>query len=245
MAGTKSYLIERQIPAHHPPPLWSTHGRLRHQSGQRDTIACTPTETRGDSAGGAVSDRLGVRAPDSDVSLLAGLAAGDADLEIAFLGRFQNRVYGLARGLVGDRHLAEDVAQETFLRAWRHARAYDPSRGSVATWLLAITRNVAIDVLRRRKVVPIDPHLLLSRVPRTPAKAPDELAVDTEVASCLGEVLRGLPSEQCRAVVRAFFYGQTAREISALEGVPLGTAKTRIRLGMIKLRATLAETATF
>jgi RNA polymerase sigma factor (sigma-70 family) len=244
MPETKSYLIEREIPDTIPrrygrPPVASATNQARETRSW-----CTPTNTRGDSDRGAVSDWHAVSAPDSDMGLLAGLAAGDADLEIAFLRRFQNRVYGLARGLVGDPHLAEDIAQETFLRAWRHARAFDPSRGSVATWLLAITHNVAIDVLRRRRVVPIDPSLLLSLMPHTPAKAPDDLAVDTDVASRLGEGLRGLPSEQCRAVVAAFFYGQTAREISAFEGIPLGTTKTRIRLGMIKLRATLAQKAT-
>jgi RNA polymerase sigma factor (sigma-70 family) len=215
---------------------WSPPPPIRPEIPDRGSLLPAPEGTR---PGETVSDYPTVRAPDSDASLLAGLAAGDTDREIAFLRRFQNRVYGLARGLVGDPALAEDVAQETFLRAWRHAPAYDPGRGSVATWLLAITRNVAIDVLRQRKVVPIDPHLLLSLAPHMPATAPDERAVETDAASCLREVLRGLPSEQCRAVVRAFLYGQTAPEISAFEGIPLGTAKTRIRLGKIKLRAAL------
>lgn len=244
MAETRSHQIERQIPdsirRHHGRPVAASATNQARGTGSW----CTPTDTGGDAARGTVSDYSTWRAPDSDASLLAGLAAGDTDQEIAFLRRFQNRVYGLARGLIGDPTLAEDVAQETFLRAWRHAQAYDPDRGSVSTWLLAITRNVAIDVLRRRKVVPIDPYLLLTLVPHTPATAPDERAVETDAASGLREVLRSLPSEQCRAVVRAFFYGQTAQEISALERIPLGTAKTRIRLGKIKLRATLAEKTT-
>ncbi len=245
MPETKSDLIDPEI----SEDIRRRHGRptvafATNKAGETRSWH-TPAATGRDPARGAVSDRHTVRAPDPDVGLLAGLAAGDADLEIAFLRRFQNRVYGVARSLVGDPGLAEDLAQETFLQAWRHARAFDPRRGSVATWLLAITRNMAIDALRRRRVLPIDPYLLHSLVPDPPAKAPDESAVDTDVASCLGEVLRGIPPEQCRAVVRAFFDGQTAQEISVLEGIPLGTAKTRIRLGLTKLRAKLTEEAIF
>ena len=173
--------------------------------------------------------------PGSDESLLAGLVANDADLEAAFVRRFQGRVYGLARLLVGETLLAEDVAQEAFLRAWRHAPDFDPRRGSVTTWLLTITRNLAIDALRRRRAVPVDLDLL-GLEPDTQAKAPDELAADADAGSRLREAIGHLPPEQRRAVMLAFFYGQTAREISITERIPLGTAKTRIRLGMTKLR---------
>jgi hypothetical protein len=81
----------------------------------------------------------------SDESLVAGLAAGDTNATEAFIARFQRRVYGLARAITRDDVLAEDVAQEALLRAWRHASAYDARRGSVVTWLLTITRNLAID----------------------------------------------------------------------------------------------------
>src|SRR5947199_9763151 len=87
----------------------------------------------------------------SDESLLAGLGSGDRRAASAFVGRFERRVYGLALTVVGDRVLAEDVAQEALTRAWRHAEAYDPRRGSVATWLLTITRNLAIDAIRLRR----------------------------------------------------------------------------------------------
>jgi RNA polymerase sigma factor (sigma-70 family) len=175
-------------------------------------------------------------APNCDEILLSGFASGEADMAVAFVRRFQDRVYGLARRLVGETPLAEDVAQEAFLRAWRHARAFDPQRGSVTTWLLAITRNLAIDALRRRQAVPVQPDLLVGPGPEPPAKPPDELAVDADASSRLRQVIGHLPPEQRRAVVRACLYGQTAQEISISEGIPLGTAKTRIRLGMIKLR---------
>jgi RNA polymerase sigma factor (sigma-70 family) len=171
----------------------------------------------------------------SDESLLAGLAVGDAAACTAFVRRFQRRVYGLALGLVGDSGAAEDVAQEAFVRAWRHAQVYDARRGSVATWLLAITRNLAIDTLRMRRPPPADPESILA-LPQVGPAVDDTVAASHAVAA-LGNVLRRLPDEQRRALLLAAFYGYTAREISEAEGVPLGTAKTRIRSAMLKLRA--------
>jgi RNA polymerase sigma factor (sigma-70 family) len=176
---------------------------------------------------------------DPDEILIAGLATGDHDAEVAFVRHFEFRVYGLAFRLVRDKALAEDIAQEAFLRAWRHAADFDPSRGSVTTWLLAITRNVAIDALRRRRAEPVDPELLKSLEPDVQAKSPDELVADNDAASRLRGVIGHLPTEQRRALVLAFFYGRTAHEISISEGIPLGTAKTRIRAAMTKLRAAL------
>src|SRR6187455_2019819 len=89
-----------------------------------------------------------------DEALLSGLAAGDPDAATAFTRRFQSRVYGLVLMIVRDEGTAEDVAQETFVRAWKHARSYDPRRGRVATWLLTIARNLAIDVVRVKRAEP-------------------------------------------------------------------------------------------
>ncbi len=186
----------------------------------------------------AAGDQIESYPPGSDETLLAGLAARDAHLEAAFVQRFQGRVYGLARLLVGESHLAEDVAQQAFLRAWRHAPSFDPRRGSVTTWLHSITRNLAIDALRRRRAVPVSLDMLMLE-PDPQAKAPDEAAANADAGSRLREAIGHLPVEQRRAVMLAFFYGQTAREISIADRIPLGTAKTRIRLGLVKLRAAL------
>src|SRR4051794_2175307 len=99
----------------------------------------------------------------SDEALLAGLASGDADDAAAFVRRFQHRVYGLAWTIVRDEDLADEVAQDTFVRAWRHAAGYDPRRGRVAAWLLTIARNVAIDRARIRRIAPADPDIIASR----------------------------------------------------------------------------------
>src|SRR5918999_3019017 len=175
----------------------------------------------------------------SDETLLAGLGSGDSQAAAAFVRRFQGKVYGLAHTIVGDPMTAEEVAQETFTRAWRHANAYDPRRARVSTWLLSIARNVAIDQLRMRRHQPVDPEAFFSLEIASGEATPDDRAIAGDNAARLRAALKDLPVEQRRALVFAAFYGRTGREISELEGVPLGTVKTRIRTAMIKLRSIL------
>jgi RNA polymerase sigma factor (sigma-70 family) len=177
----------------------------------------------------------------SDEALLTGLALGDPDLEVAFIRRFQRRVYGLAISLVSDSPLAEDIAQEALLRAWRHAPSFDARRGSVATWLLAITRNLAIDALRLRRALPTDPAVLVDLMAEDGGRSPADAAIAADSASHLREAIATLPLDQRRALVLAAFSGQTAQEIALAEGIPLGTAKTRIRSAMGKLRSVLVQ----
>jgi len=175
----------------------------------------------------------------SDEALVAGLASGDAEAATAFVRRFQARVFGLALTMLGERAVAEEVAQETFLRAWRHAGAYDPRRGGVATWLLSIARNLAIDRLRMKRIDPIDPAELGDPAARLWA-AGEPGAGDDELVD-LREAIASLPAEQRRALLLAAMFGYTAREIGAMEDTPLGTAKTRIRTALIKVRGALEE----
>jgi RNA polymerase sigma-70 factor (ECF subfamily) len=181
---------------------------------------------------GSHADRL------PDETLLAGLGAGDADLAVAFVRRFQRVVYGVALTVTRDPVTAEDVAQQAFEQAWRHAQVYDSRRGSVRAWLTTIAHNLAIDVLRARTSAPVDPAdlpALLTAVTDTP----ERLAVARDSAAGLRRALGQLPGAQARAVAMAGIYGMTARQIAVTEGIPLGTAKTRIRDGMLKLRAAL------
>ena len=175
----------------------------------------------------------------TDESLLAGLASGDPEQAAAFVRRFQGRVYGLALAVLRDPAAAEEVAQETFLRVWRHADAYDPRRGRVATWLLTITRNLASDVLRLRRSDPVDPEDLVGLADPSPDPDPEEKLVAEESRRALLRAMSDLPEDQRRALVMAAFQGRTAREIGEVEGIPLGTAKTRIRSAMLKLRSAL------
>jgi RNA polymerase sigma factor (sigma-70 family) len=171
----------------------------------------------------------------SDETVLAAMGAGDADAAAVFVRRFQSRVYGLALTMLRDPELAEDVAQETFLRAWRHAGTYDARRGRVPTWLLTIARNAALDRARMRSVTPVDPNVIVAELDRT---GRDE-GVDVPERDRLRSAVAELPPDQRRALVLAMYAGRTAREISELDGVPLGTVKTRIRAAMSRLRATL------
>jgi len=179
----------------------------------------------------------------SDEALLAGMAADDRDASLAFVRRFQQRVYGLARLVTGDTHLAEDVAQEAFVRAWRSAASYDTRRGTVAAWLTTITRNLAIDAVRLRRATPVDPEEIFAQLLIAPGPGPADAADAADTASLLLAALADLPVDQRRAVVLAVYLGRTAREVADGEGVPLGTAKTRIRSGLLRLRAAL-ETVT-
>jgi RNA polymerase sigma-70 factor (ECF subfamily) len=175
----------------------------------------------------------------ADEALVAGLAVGDPDAALAFVRRFQRRVFGCALAVVGDAGRAEDVAQEAFVRAWRHAAVYDSRRASVATWLLTITRNLAIDAVRVERVRPADLLDVIDLTQADTATGPADLATRTAEVDRVIAALRVLPPDQRRAVVLASVHGRTAAEISEIEGIPLGTAKTRVRSGLMKLRGEL------
>ncbi len=179
----------------------------------------------------------------SDDVLLAAVAVGDGMAMATFTRRYQARVFGLARSVVGDPETAADVAQEAFIRAWRHAGAYDARRGSAVGWLLVITRNVAIDARRMRRPEPRDPdtfaqlELEATGTQSSPA-ASAELAYEV---TRLRAALSRLPVVQRRALVLATIGGRTAAEVSEAEGIPLGTAKTRIRAALARMRVSLAD----
>jgi RNA polymerase sigma-70 factor (ECF subfamily) len=175
----------------------------------------------------------------SDESLLAAMGAGDPQAAAAFLRRFQARVYGLAFTVVRDRGTAEEVAQETFVRAWQHAAAYDSRRGRVSTWLLSIARNLAVDRIRTKRAQPIDPEVLMSMELPSNEPDPERAGMNAHESVRVHRALLTLPPEQRQALLLASFYGRTAREISELEDVPIGTVKTRIRTAMTKLRSEL------
>jgi RNA polymerase sigma-70 factor (ECF subfamily) len=175
----------------------------------------------------------------SEESLLAGLASADPDTAAAFIRRFQGRVFGLAYTILGDRETATEVAQDAFVRAWRYAAAFDPRRGSVTTWLLTITRNLAIDAARVRRAVPVDPAVFNALRLVDPEPEPgDDMTTGRELTR-LRHAVTELPPEQQRCLLLAVFNGLTAREISELDDVPLGTVKTRIRTAFGKLRSSL------
>jgi len=172
----------------------------------------------------------------SDEALLAGMASGDDLAATAFVRRFQGRVFGLALRMLGDSAAAEDIAQEALTRAWKHASVFDARKGAVSTWVLTIARNLAIDALRVRRSVPTRDDELA----RLTASAGTDGAIDAVGTNeTVRLALASVPDDQRRALVLAGLYGFTAAEIADAEGIPLGTAKTRIRAGLMRFRGAL------
>jgi RNA polymerase sigma factor (sigma-70 family) len=190
----------------------------------------------------------------SDEALLAGYATGDPDAAAVFVRRFQSKVVGLALLITRDQADAEEVAQDAFVRAWRYAASYDPRRGAVGGWLMGITRNVALDRVRvadRRRPLRLvaDPafEALLDPAGQggsaTDAGDLAEFAGRRDELARVATSLRALPAEQRQALVAVTLLGLSAREYAEGAGVPLGTAKTRVRLGLRKLRERLGVVA--
>lgn len=178
-----------------------------------------------------------------DETLLARFAASDPAASAAFIERFGRRVFGLALTIVGDAKAAEDVAQEALVRAWRHAAVFDARRASVLTWLLTITRNAAIDSVRARRALAFDPDDRIFRSLTDSRRGPADVVEVYDDVARLREALVRLPDAQRRAVVLAGVWGLSAREIAEREGVPVGTAKTRIRIALRRLRVALVRPA--
>lgn len=173
-----------------------------------------------------------------DDLLLAGLGAGDPQAALVFVRRFQRTVFGVALAVVGDRALAEDIAQQAFERAWRHAGLYDPRRGSVRTWLTRIVHNLAVDAVRVHRPVPVDPQDLVPLIAAI-TDSPEDHTLARESGAELRDALAALPPQQARAVVMAAVHGMTAQEIAGIEQIPVSTAKSRIRAAMTKLHQAL------
>ena len=173
-----------------------------------------------------------------DAALLARIALGDERACRSFVDRHAAAMLGLAIGLCRDRGLAEDVTQRAFERVWRHAGSFDADRASARTWVLMITRRLAIDELRRRRPQPLAPEDLAQVLAPAPSDTEQAALRDAE-RDVVARALALLPEEQRRAVVLATLGGRSAAEVAVIDGIPLGTAKTRIRLGLRRLRTSL------
>ena len=173
----------------------------------------------------------------TDQELLSMMAAGDSSAFGVFFDRYSSRVLGLLVKFVRRREDAEDLLQATFCEAWRRAPSFDPSRSRCDFWLLLIARSRALDHLRFRR-----PAAELTAVPE-PAKDLDLAGglERVEASDRLREALQRLPEEQRRAIELAFFAGLTHEQIANKLEAPLGTIKTRIRLGMNRLRDCLRD----
>jgi RNA polymerase sigma-70 factor (ECF subfamily) len=180
---------------------------------------------------------MNLRSPDADRALIARINGREADALGHLYDRYSARLMGLAHRILGDTGEAEEVLQEVFLWVWKSAASFDPSRGTVLAWLLVATRSRAIDRLRTRR-----PAVRAGlRAVETLPDAPSGEDVEADSASREWEALcraaiAELPEDQRRALELAYFDGLTHQEISEKTSTPLGTVKTRVRLGLMKLR---------
>ncbi len=168
-----------------------------------------------------------------DQELIARIRERDAHALTELYERYANRVYSLAIAIVGGRETAQEVTQDTFLKVWRHPEHYRSDQGHFAAWLLTIARHCAIDRLRQRKRR--GAHSLSLDDPNLPEMGNSVQDSETRWQE-LRYLLDELPREQREVIVLAFYQGMSQREIAAYLHLPLGTVKTRLRLGMQKLR---------
>lgn len=177
------------------------------------------------------------------MQLAARVRLGDHDAFRALYDRHSGSVLGLAQSVVRDRSAAEDITHDVFLGFWRNPHAYEPSRGQFIAWLLRVTRNRSIDILRRRREQtftgaqsssgsdPVDPSHWIP----DPDPGPEPQAIGLATAGQIREALLTLPSEHRRLLELAYFGGLTQREIAERVGKPLGTVKTQMRSSLMKL----------
>src|SRR5882762_4776360 len=195
------------------------------------------------------STRAGAGAADDETTLVAAVANGDANALEQLYERHSRGVYSLALRLLTDGPAAEEVVQETFLKLWRHPTAYQPSRGRLLPWLLGVAHHHAVDLLRRRQLeqrhrIPSAPHQngdglvdLLDNLGLASADDDPQLRAGAfEQQMAVGRALADLPREQRLPLELAYFRGMTQLEIATLLELPLGTVKTRMRLGLQQLR---------
>lgn len=174
----------------------------------------------------------------SDADLIRAFLRRDPSAADELYRRFAPRVFGLGMVMLGNPGQAEDLVQDTFVKVWRKADSYETSRGSLDTWVLLIARSLAIDFLRRRV---LEARIVAAeRIPEVSDEpGPEGRAETRDLAERARAAMRELSPGQRAALELAYFGGKTSREVAELEGIPVGTAKTRIRTALIRLREAL------
>jgi RNA polymerase sigma-70 factor, ECF subfamily len=182
--------------------------------------------------------------PAADIDAIRRAATGDADALAALYDRHSRVIYSLAFRIMGDASDAEEVVQDVFAQVWRQAARYDTSRGAVIAWMLMMTRSRAIDRIRsRRGLPPVAPDSWKGLTEMVdPAEGPELTTLTADQVGRVRDALNALPLTQRLAIQLAFYEGLTHVEIAERLGEPLGTVKTRIRLGLLKLRDAVTET---
>ncbi len=166
-----------------------------------------------------------------DLASVTAMKSGDQSALAELYDRYSSVVYAVALRVLGDTGAAEDILQEVFLQLWRNPGAFDAARGNLGAWLAVITRNRAIDSLRRRKPETDIDDVIVSVAPDLAGEADRSRAAEK-----IRGVLGAMPSAQRSALEMAYFEGMSHSEIAGKTGEPLGTIKTRIRAGLMTLR---------
>jgi RNA polymerase sigma-70 factor (ECF subfamily) len=179
----------------------------------------------------------------ADEELMPLIGSKDPEAFEVFFDRHGGAAYSLAYRIVGEQSAAEDVVQEAFISIWRSGARFDRARGSVRAWTLSIVRNRAIDALRSRAgkapKLTFDDELILEQRPADDST--EEEAMRHETAGEVRDALGTLPDDQAKVIELAYFGGFSHSEIAGMLGVPLGTVKGRMRLGLEKVRSEMAE----
>jgi len=179
----------------------------------------------------------------ADEELMPLVSHRDPEAFEVLYDRHGGAAYSLAYRVVGDRAAAEEVTQEAFISVWRSGARFDSARGSVRSWLLSVVRNRAIDFLRSRAgkapKLNFDDDSALEQRPA--AERTEAEALRRETAAELRGALGNLPGEQSKVIELAYFGGFSHSEIAQILGLPMGTVKGRMRLGLEKIRGELAE----
>jgi RNA polymerase sigma-70 factor (ECF subfamily) len=188
--------------------------------------------------------RVATVSDDADRAVLVRVAAGELHALDELYERYKTMAYSIAYRITNDPTLAEDVVQDAFLGAWRNASRYIEGRGSVKTWLLSIVHHRAIDAVRRRRPTAELPER--EDVPPPQLQVPDvwgDVSASLD-ADAVRDVLGVLSDAQREAIELAYFGGLTQLEIAERTGTPLGTVKSRMRLGLLAMRRALEDRAT-
>jgi RNA polymerase sigma-70 factor (ECF subfamily) len=178
---------------------------------------------------------------DSDASLMVALLRKDPAAADALYDRYASRIYGLGLVLLRNRLDAEELVQDTFLKVWRTGSRFDPSRGSLDVWILLNARSLAIDLLRRRTQETRSLSFEPSRSEVSDEPGPESYAEHRDLIQRARKAMDRLPSGQRSAVELAYLGQRSSTQVAELQDIPLGTAKSRIRVGIATLRKTLLE----
>lgn len=179
----------------------------------------------------------------ADEELMPLVGRRDPEAFEVLYDRHGGAAYSLAYRIVGDRAAAEEVTQEAFISVWRSGARFDAARGSVRSWLLSVVRNRAIDFLRSRaaKAPKLDFDDDAALEARPAEERTEDEALQHETAAEIRGALGKLPGEQSKVIELAYFGGFSHSEIARILGLPMGTVKGRMRLGLEKIRGELAE----